>query len=84
MRELYLGRQFLGEDLSKFLERSFRTLEEASHEDAMVIADGYTITNAPATPVRTLDPTTATLSQLAAFVATFIGDLQKRTINRVE
>jgi hypothetical protein len=83
MRELYLGSRLVGEDLDGFVAGLVRKLEDASHEDAMIIADAYTVT-APATPVRTLNPATATVTDVANFLATFISDLQKRTINRVE
>jgi hypothetical protein len=82
MRTLFLGQQFVGEDLGEFIKRSFRTLEESSQEDAMVIADGYTVENF--TETRTLNANTANATQVANFLATFIRDLQKRSINRVE
>jgi hypothetical protein len=79
---LNLGKQGMNEGIETFVQRSFRTLEEASNEDAMVIADSYTVSNF--TDTRSLNAGTATLAQLAAFVATFISDLQKRSINRAE
>jgi hypothetical protein len=82
---LSLGWMKSGESPEEFVNRTLRTLEEASYEDAMVIADAYGVTlPANFTPVRTIDPTTASLQVLANFVATFITDLQKRSINRAE
>jgi hypothetical protein len=82
MRPLSLGYRFFSEDFTAWAERAFREIENASQEDAIVVADSYTVSNFTAT--RTLNAGTATLPQLAAFVATFIDDLQKRSPNRVE
>lgn len=80
---LSLGWMQGGESPEAFVNRTLRTLEEASYEDAMAIADAYNITLPGGfTPVRTIDPSTASLTVLANFVATFLTDLQKRGINR--
>lgn len=83
---LSLGWMNGDESPEEFVNRTLRTLEEASYEDAMAIADAYTvqIPQNGFTPVRSMDPATATVTQLANFVATFISDLQKRSINRAE
>lgn len=44
--------------------------------DAFDVADGFSVTNVAET--RSLDPTTAQLSDVANFIATFISDMQKR------
>jgi hypothetical protein len=82
MRPISLGFRFIDEDFSAWAERSFRTVEDASQEDATVIADTYSVSNF--TPTRTLNAGTATATQVANFIATFIDDLQKRSPNRVE
>jgi hypothetical protein len=79
---LSFGQKGMGESTDDFLSRALRIIEEASNEDAMLIADAFSVTNFTAT--RTLNAGTATTAQLAAFVATLISDLQKRSINRAE
>lgn len=82
---LSLGWMSGNESPEEFVNRTLRTLEEASYEDAMAIADAFNVTLPGGfTPVRTMDPSTASLQVLANFVATFITDLQKRSINRAE
>lgn len=66
------------------LEDALRLIEDASREDALTIADGFHVTNVPATPVTTLDVSTATLADVIKFVATLVDQLQKRGPNRVE
>lgn len=61
--------------------RSLKTIERASFEDAETIFDDLTITGTY-TATRTLDADTATLSDLIAFVATLVSDIQKRGQNR--
>jgi hypothetical protein len=82
MRPLSLGYRFQGENFQQWAERAFREIELCSLEDAIVVADSYTVSNFTAS--RTLNAGTATTTQLANFVATFINDLQKRSANRVE
>ena len=62
--------------------RALREIEQASLEDACQIADGFTVSNF--TETTTLDASTATTTQLADFVATFIDTLQRRGPNRTE
>jgi len=76
MRELNL----LAPSSLQDVANAFQEISNASREDAVSIADAYTVTNFTAS--RTLNAGTATLAQLAAFVATFIDDLQKRGPNR--
>lgn len=45
------------------------------------IADSYKITNLPATPVRTLNVSTATLTNVGDVLGQFLADLHKRGIN---
>ena len=65
------------------LQTALRQIEQASQEDAMVIADDYTVT-LPATLQRTFNPGTATLADVANVLATFLWDLQHRGSNRGE
>lgn len=51
-----------------------------SKTDAMVVSDSYTLTNVPATPVRTLNISTATAAQTAAVFGQFLEDLKKRGV----
>ena len=78
MRELNLPPPQSMQDIAN----AFVEISNATREDAILVADGYTVTNFTAT--RTLNAGTATLGQLAAFVATFIYDLQKRGQTRAE
>jgi hypothetical protein len=82
MRQLSLGFRFPGEDPIEWMERAIREIERASLEDAMIVADSYTVSNF--TESRSLSASTATTAQLANFVATFIYDLQRRSANRAE
>lgn len=55
----------------------FNEIFKASQEaDVVDIGQGFSISTA-FTPLRTLDPATATTAQLARFVATLIQDLQR-------
>jgi hypothetical protein len=51
-------------------------ISRCSQIDATQVAMTYKITNPPAVPVRTLDPTTATVQDVANLIATFLRDLQ--------
>jgi hypothetical protein len=82
MRPVVLGFRFYDEPFEQWAERALHDIENASIEDAMVVADAYTVSNFTAS--RTLNAGTATTTQLANFIATFIDDLQKRSPNRVE
>jgi hypothetical protein len=82
MRPITLGFRFYGEDFETWAERALHEIENASIEDATVIADTYTVSNFTAS--RTLNAGTATATQVANVLATFIDDLQKRSPNRVE
>jgi hypothetical protein len=76
MRELNLATPLSLQDVAY----AFQEISNASREDAVAIADGYTVTNFTAS--RTLNAGTATTAQVAAFIATLIDDLQKRGQNR--
>jgi hypothetical protein len=83
MRQVQFGWRFPGEDFAPWAERALRTIEDASLEDAIVIADAYTL--GTFTPLRALPNTgTITATQVANVFATFLDDLQKRSVNRVE
>lgn len=57
-------------------EAALRQIEEASREDALIISDSFTVSNHTAT--RTLDVSTATLTDVANVLATLLDDFQKR------
>jgi hypothetical protein len=58
-------------------------IERASRmADVQTIAAAFTITNPPATPVRTLDATGATPQQVRDYIATLTADLQRGGANR--
>lgn len=82
MREISVGTPVPGQSFEDFAKGIFQQIEQASREDALTIADGYSVVNF--TTTRTLDASTATTAQLANFIATFIDDLQKRGPNRVQ
>lgn len=68
---------------SEWFEDALREIERASQEaDVGQIADAYTIAHPPASPVRTLDVSTASLADLVAFVATLVLDLKARGVSR--
>lgn len=65
----------------RFVLESLREIEKASAEgDAGQVADAYTLSNF--TETRTLDASTATATDVADVLATFIFDLQKRGSKR--
>lgn len=85
MRPLTLGDPPLKgsqQDTLDFIFNALREIENSSYEDVSIIADNFTVSNV--TISRTLDPTTATLSQLAHFVGTFVQDIKRRGAGRVE
>jgi hypothetical protein len=83
MRQMSFGFRFPGEDFEPWAERAFREIENGSIEDAITIADSYTL--GTFTPTRALPNTgTITATQLGNVFATFIDDLQKRSVNRAE
>ena len=79
MKELYF-RRGAGEKTDAYLDRVLTEIADASLIDALKIADEYTVTNFTAT--RALDAGTATATQVANVLATFIDDLQRRGSNR--
>ncbi len=81
MRQVSFRRRGKSEDIDDFIARALEQISQASDEDALTIADAFTVTGTY-TPTRTLNAGTATTAQLAAFVATFISDLTKRGTNR--
>lgn len=86
MRTLSLGSPMNPNDQKgtvEFILTSLREIENSSYEDVALIADNFTVT-AGFTVTRSLNAGTATLAQLAAFVATFINDIKHRGAGRVE
>lgn len=65
-----------------YVMNCLKEIESASLEDAIYVADDMTVSNF--TTSRTLNAGTATTTQLANFVATFIDDLQRRGKNRTQ
>ncbi len=82
MRPISFHQKLPGEKDEKWMMRCLRQIEEHSNEDALPIADQFTVK--PTTKTRTLDAGTATLSDVVNFLATFIDDLQKRGKNRAQ
>lgn len=82
MRPVSLGKPILkeNEQWRKWAEECFAELERASYDDEATIAQDFTVTNHTAT--RTLDKTTATLSDVANVLCTLIEDLQNRGSKR--
>jgi hypothetical protein len=69
------------EPADRFVLEALREIEKASAEaDVGQVADAFTLSNFTAT--RTLDAATATASDVANVLATFISDLQKRGTKR--
>ena len=64
------------------VKSALQEVERASQEsDIVLIAQNFTITGSY-TATRTLNVSTAALSDLIAFVATLVSDLQKGGANR--
>ena len=62
---------------TRWIVSALKLIERASAEDMQTfIGTDYTITGS-FTPTRTLNTSTATLSDLIAFVATLVQDIQK-------
>lgn len=80
MKKLALGSPPQGRSL-EWAVQSLKKIERASYEDAELIFDGVTITGS-FVETRTLDPSSATLDDLLAFIATLVTDIQKRGQNR--
>lgn len=77
MRPLIFGAPAPGQEV-QWLVDAVRQIEQASNEpDAQKTADGYEVT-AGYTESRAINPSTATTSDVAATLATFIEDLQNR------
>jgi hypothetical protein len=74
MRKLNLGRPTT--DVPFWLEKSIREIERASFEDVQAVAEEVELKTYVAT--RSLDPATATVSDVANFLATFIDDIRNR------
>lgn len=65
----------------RFLFNALREIEKASLEgDTGTVADGFTVSNF--TETRSLDASTATASDVANVLATFLNDLKKRGSKR--
>lgn len=83
MRPVSLGRPNVSNDPETFRRwvlGAFAEIERASNEDAFVVADDFTVTGHTAT--RTLDAATATATDVANVLCTFIEDLQNRGMKR--
>ena len=64
-----------------WIETILERLSAASQDGTDTIADSFEITNPPAVPVRTLDPSTATARDVANVVSTFLSDLRQRGVS---
>lgn len=64
-----------------WLLRAVMDIAQASNDQITEeVADAYTLSNV--TPTRTLDPTTATATDVANVLATLLQDMQKRGVKR--
>jgi hypothetical protein len=61
--------------------RSLREIENASAEDAIAVADSYSA-NSTFTITRQLNVTSPTAANIAAVLASFLGDLRKRGVKK--
>jgi len=61
--------------------RSLREIENASAEDAIAVADSYGANSAYPT-TRQLNVTAPTAANIAAVLASFLGDLRKRGVKK--
>ena len=82
MRKVTFQRRGKHEDADEYLRRALQQIADASLEDALTIADGFTVTNF--TPTRSLNAGTATVTQLANVFATWIDDLKRRGPGRTQ
>jgi hypothetical protein len=84
MRAVSLGPQPPLDDVQatlRWLVQSMREIENASGEEPIAVADSYS-SDIPATPTRQVNVTSPTAANLAAVLASFIADLQRRGINK--
>lgn len=71
-------RQQMG-TFEQWVIKSFQEVSAASHEQVTEeIADSFTLSNV--TETRTLDPTTATVADVANVLGTFLQDMQRRAV----
>lgn len=83
MRPVSLGRPAVGNNpelFRRWLLESLAEIERASQEDLAIIAKDFSVSGH--TPTRTLDAGTATTTDIANVLCTFIADLQKRGMKR--
>lgn len=81
MRRLTLGQPISSADFARWATEALREIERASYEEAVEVADAFTITGT-LTETRDLDVSTPTAQNIADVLATFINDLKKRGTNR--
>lgn len=85
MRPVFLGAPPARDDAQAFVrwvKDCLAEIERASNEVTEAVADDYTISNY--TETRTLNAGTATATDVANVLCTFILDLQKRGTKRTE
>lgn len=82
MRPISLGRPNTNdvEGFRKWVLWAFAEIERAAAEDTFVVADDFTVSGH--TPTRTLDAGTATTTDIANVLCTFLDDLQNRGMKR--
>jgi hypothetical protein len=70
-----------GQSFEDWVRASLREIEDASQQDALLIADDFTV--GTFTELRALPNTgTVTAAQVGNFLATFINDMHKRGSRR--
>lgn len=82
MRPISLGKPsaISAEHWKKWCEECFAEIERASYEDVAEVARDFTVTNL--TDLRTLNVSTATTSEIARFLGTFVRDIRNRGMKR--
>jgi hypothetical protein len=84
MRRVILGQPIGQNDFPRWVMEALREIERASFEDAIEVADAYTfVLPDPFTETRELDVETPSTANIAAVLATFIQDLQRRGTTRI-
>lgn len=72
-----------GDGFRRWVIDCINEIELASHETVEEVADAFTVTGlSSANELRTLDASTATTSDIARVLATFISDMHKRGMTR--
>ena len=82
MRRVFLGQKTADDNQAfrKWAEQALREIESASEDDIADVFGDFTVTGF--TNTRSLNATTATLSDVASFLCTLVNDLSNRGSKR--